>query len=559
MNSSISFTGLGLGAETLTALESRGFETPTPVQAQVIPLLLDTERDIIGQAQTGTGKTAAFGLPILEKLTSASGVQALILTPTRELAVQVAGELNSLKGRKKVKIVPVYGGQAIGGQIKALKRGVDIVVGTPGRVIDHIQRKTLNLAKLSWLVLDEADEMLNMGFIEDVEEILKAVGPGRRMLLFSATLPGRIRALAARYLGDHELVAVQPERLVTGLTEQICFEVHEEDKLEALVRIIDIQEEFYGLVFCRTKVMVDQLAQRLAGRGIEAEALHGDLSQVQRETILDRFRRRRIKVLVATDVAARGIDIVELTHVINFSLPQGPDAYIHRIGRTGRAGKSGTAVTFFTPGEYRKLSFIKRAARVEIHKRRLPRIDDVLRARKERIVGEIEALTESGNDAYRALAAELLAEKDPGEVLAAVLAYALRGKLDSGKYRQIREAGADKKESARLFIQLGRRDGISRRRLVELIEARSGVRGWMIQGVQVYDIYSFVTVPLQAAETIRQAFRSFGQRGPGKKVCVEIAEPPRPASRRVTRLRRAAAPAPKYRREPFRSSPARSR
>jgi ATP-dependent RNA helicase DeaD len=538
MKTNRSFADLGLCSETLATLEEKGFEEPTPIQEQVIPLLLKQEKDIIGQAQTGTGKTAAFGLPILEQISaSASGVQALILTPTRELALQVAEELNSLKGRKSIKILPVYGGQAIGGQLKALKRRVDIVVGTPGRVIDHINRRTLDLSRLSWLVLDEADEMLNMGFIEDVEEILDAVGPERRMLLFSATLPQRIRALGARYLGAYELVVAEPDRLVTGLTEQIYFEVHEPDKFEALSRIIDIEEEFYGLVFCRTKVMVAQLAERLAGRGIEAEALHGDITQSQRETILDRFRRRRTNVLVATDVAARGIDIVNLTHVINFSLPQGPESYVHRIGRTGRAGNSGVAITFVTPAEYRKLTYIKQAARVEIHRRRLPGIADVIRVKRDRIIGQIEAIAaESSAESYRAMAADLLADKEPREVLAAVLSYALSGKLDSRNYREIREVAVDRKGKARLFIPLGLRDGLSRAKLVRLIETRSGVREWMIQGAEVYDVYSFVTVPFPAAETIMHAFR---ERGPGKKLSVKIAAPQRTAVRRPAGLAQA--------------------
>jgi ATP-dependent RNA helicase DeaD len=567
MNDNRLFARLGLCEETLAALQARGFEEPTPIQEQVIPLLLQQAKDIIGQAQTGTGKTAAFGLPILEKiLPSAAGVQALILAPTRELALQVAEELNSLKGRKKIKILPVYGGQAISGQIKALKRGVDIVVGTPGRVIDHIERKTLKLADLSYLVLDEADEMLNMGFIEDVERILEAVGPQRRMLLFSATLPERIRALGTRYLGEYELVVIKPDRLVTGLTEHIYFEVHEQDKLEALSRIIDIEENFYGLVFCRTKVMVDQLAQRLAGRGVEVEALHGDISQAQRETILDRFRKRRTNVLVATDVAARGIDIVNLTHVINFSLPQGPESYVHRIGRTGRAGNNGMAITFVTPTEYRKLTYIKRAARVEISKRRLPRIDDVIQVKKDRILGEIEAIAAAGGgEAYQAMADDLLAESDPRETLAAVLSYALRGKLDSSKYREIRDVAVDRKGKTRLFIQLGRRDDMTKRKLVRLIEAESGVKEWMIQGVQIYDIYSFVTVPFHAAETIIRAFRTSGTSGkgwPGKQLAVEIARDPHstplPAAR-GRRVRPGASHSPGYRRGPYRSWPGRSR
>jgi len=352
MNNPEKFKKLGLTDKTLVALQKKGFEEPTSIQEKVIPLLLKGKKDIIGQAQTGTGKTAAFGLPIIENINpDKKNVKALILTPTRELAIQVAEELNSLKGNQSIKIIPVYGGQVITQQIRKLKSGVDIVVGTPGRVIDHIKRRTLKLRELSYLVLDEADEMLNMGFIEDVEEILESVGPDRRMLMFSATMPERIKKIAERFMGEYEHIKGKKEQLITGLTEQIYFEVHEQDKLEALTRIIDIEDEFYGLVFCRTKVIVSGLAGKLMDRGYDAEALHGDLTQPQREVILGRFRKRNITILVATDVAARGIDIINLSHVINYSLPQDPESYIHRIGRTGRAGSEVMAITFVTPSE----------------------------------------------------------------------------------------------------------------------------------------------------------------------------------------------------------------
>jgi len=325
---------LVLSENTLKALSKKGFEEPTPIQELVIPRLLSGTQDIVGQAQTGTGKTAAFGLPLIELLDDKSPfVEAIVLTPTRELALQVAEEMNSLKGKKRLNIVPIYGGQSMELQLRRLESGAHIVVGTPGRVIDHINRKTLRLNKLKFMVLDEADEMLNMGFIEDIEEIIKHTNEDKRMLLFSATMPKEILNIARKYMKDYEVLAVKNKQLTTELTEQIYFEVREDDKFEALCRIRDMEKEFYGLIFCRTKVDVDNVCSRLIDRGYNAEALHGDISQYQRERILKRFKARQINMLVATDVAARGIDISDLTHVINYSLPQDPESYVHRIGR----------------------------------------------------------------------------------------------------------------------------------------------------------------------------------------------------------------------------------
>jgi ATP-dependent RNA helicase DeaD len=286
------FKALGLSDSTLKALKKKGFEEPTPIQEKVIPLFLKGESDIVGQAQTGTGKTTAFGAPIIEKIPEKSGhVQAIILTPTRELAIQVSEELNSIKGDKKLHIVPIYGGQSMTQQLRVLKTGVDIVVGTPGRIIDHLERKSLNLEHIAYFVLDEADEMLNMGFIDDIKEILKSTGPDKRMLFFSATMPKPILGIVKKHMKNYEYVMVEKEELTSSLTEQIYFEVQENDKFEALCRIIDIEDEFYGLVFCRTKTDTSQLAQKLSDRGYEADALHGDLSQQEREKILNKFRK----------------------------------------------------------------------------------------------------------------------------------------------------------------------------------------------------------------------------------------------------------------------------
>jgi len=387
------FNELGLSARVLEAINKKGFEEPTAIQAMTIPVMLRDDTNIIAQAQTGTGKTAAFGLPLIELINPESQtVQAMILVPTRELAIQVSEEINSLKGDKDIRIIPIYGGQSIDQQLRRLKRGVHIVVGTPGRVIDHLNRRTLKLGNIEHLILDEADEMLNMGFVEDMEEIMKHTNADKRTLLFSATMPQKIKDLARKYMDGYELLTVKKEQLTTNLTEQIYFEVKNSDKLEALCRIIDIENNFYGLVFCRTKSDVDYLASHLMDRGYDAEAIHGDISQAQRERTLEKFKKQRVDVLVATDVAARGIDVNNLTHVINYSLPHDPEAYVHRIGRTGRAGNQGTAITFISPSEYRRLMVIQRVVKTDIKKSRIPRIEDIIKAKKKKISDDLTSI-----------------------------------------------------------------------------------------------------------------------------------------------------------------------
>jgi len=311
------FKALGLSDEVIKVLEKKGFEEPTEIQELTIPVLLRNEIDIIAQAQTGTGKTAAFALPLLEKIDPAvKGVQAIILAPTRELVIQVCEEINSLKGSKNFVVTSIYGGQAIENQLKLLKRGVSIVVGTPGRILDHISRGSLKLNNIKYFILDEADEMLNMGFIDDIETILESTPKEKRVLLFSATMPDRIKKLSKRYMRESSHIKTQTQ-LTGNLTDQIYFEVANRDKFEALCRIIDVESDFYGLVFCRTKLSVDEVVSHLKDRGYASDGLHGDISQSKRERILDQFKRKRITILVATDVAARGIDVDNLTHVIN--------------------------------------------------------------------------------------------------------------------------------------------------------------------------------------------------------------------------------------------------
>jgi len=520
MKDKIKFEHLGLSQRVLDAIHEKGFEEPSSIQALTIPVMLRNDTDIIAQAQTGTGKTAAFGLPLIEMINSHNrSVQALIITPTRELAIQVSEEIRSLKGNSGIQVIPIYGGQSIDQQLRRLKRGVHIVVGTPGRVIDHLKRKTLNLRDIEHLILDEADEMLNMGFIEDMEEIMKHTNPEKRTLLFSATIPPRIKALASKYMADYKFITVKKQPITVSLTEQIYYEVKASDKFEALCRIIDIEEDFYGLVFCRTKNDVDSVVGHLIDRGYDADAIHGDISQAQREKTLGKFRRKQINVLVATDVAARGIDVVNMTHVINYALPHDPEAYVHRIGRTGRAGKAGTAITFITPSEYNKLMFIKRKAKTDIKKLKVPNVKDIIKAKKNKINEDITAInSEEIGDTYYNWAKKLLNDNNPTQIVAKLLNYSFDDKLNPGMYNEIKDlSGRNRKIEmegrTRLFVALGRKDKISPSKLVKFIFENTGVRNSVIDQVEVYSDFSFITVPFNEAETILGVF----QKKSGKK------------------------------------------
>lgn len=524
MKSVKKFEDLGLSEKTLKALLKKGFEEPTLIQERTIPLLLEDQVDIIGQAQTGTGKTAAFGLPLIDLLSTKSNkVQALVLTPTRELAIQVAEEINSLKGKKKLRIVPIYGGQSIELQLRRLREGVQIVVGTPGRIIDHLNRRTLKLDNLSHLILDEADEMLNMGFIEDVERILKDAPDDRRMLLFSATMPKAIQRLARKYMPKYELVQVKAQQLTTELTEQIYFEVSMRDRLEALSRIVDIETDFYGLVFCRTKVEVDRLTGQLNDRGYAAHGIHGDVSQFQRELILKKFKKKQARILVATDVAARGIDIQDLTHVINYSLPQDPESYVHRIGRTGRAGKQGIAITFITSSEYRKLVFIQKVAKTEIRKESVPDVKDIIQTKKDRIVNDVQQNIETDRlETYQEFSAKLLEQGSPEKVVASLLKMAFKTELDSRNYSQIREVSVDRSGTTRLFVALGKEQDMTPGKMKEYIENKTDVSGQVIRDIRVFERFTFISVPFVEAEIILEYFKRHKR---GKRPLVVKAKP----------------------------------
>ena len=517
-----SFGDLGLSEKVLKVLSKKGYDSPTPIQQLTIPALLNSNKDIIGQAQTGTGKTAAFSLPIIETYEPTSQIQAIVLTPTRELALQVAEEMNSLSTSKKMKVIPVYGGQSIDIQRKLIKIGVDIVVGTPGRIIDLIERKLLKLQNLKYFVLDEADEMLNMGFIEDIEKILSYTNEDKRMLFFSATMPQEIMKIAKEHMKEYEILAVKKRELTTDLTEQIYFEVAERDKFEALCRIIDLTKEFYGIVFCRTKTDVNEIVGRLNDRGYDDEGLHGDIGQNYREVTLKRFKAKKINILVATDVAARGIDINDLSHVINYAVPQEVESYVHRIGRTGRAGKEGTAITFITPQEYRRLLQIQKAVKKEIRKEKLPNIKDVIQAKKFRIIDDVsQILIDNDYENFKKLAKELLKMEEPENIVAALLKSAYSDILDESNYNEISPVKMEETGKTRLFIAMGRNEKMTPKKLVDLIVKKSKIKQSFIKNAEVYESFSFISVPFKDAETIIEAFSEDRR---GRKPLIEKAK-----------------------------------
>jgi ATP-dependent RNA helicase DeaD len=412
-------------------------------------------------------------------------------------------------------ITPIYGGASISEQLRRLNKGTDIVVGTPGRILDHLRRGSLNLTQLHWLVLDEADEMLDMGFIEDVEQIMSHIEEPHRVLLFSATMPDRIKELSKKYMTNVSVLKVESPNITTDLTDQIYFEVKEADKFDALTRIIDVTPDFYGIIFSRTKVGVDELVNKLIDRGYAAEGLHGDVSQALREKILRKFKRKNSNILVATDVAARGIDISNLSHVINYSLPQDSESYVHRIGRTGRAGNQGTAITFISPAEFRQFSAMKRQVKAEIRKEKLPTPHDIVAMKKSKIMDDLAEIIDG--ELYGdcgIMAREILANYPPEVALASLLKLAFKGELDESSYPEIRSFSVDRKGSARLFLALGRVDGFSPRKILDLIIRECDLPSNKIDDIKVLDEFSFATVPFSEAERVTRALNNLSKGRP---------------------------------------------
>ncbi|HWK89843.1 MAG TPA: DEAD/DEAH box helicase [Longimicrobium sp.] len=517
------FADLGLTPEIMAALDTLGYEEPTPIQCRAIPLLLDG-RDVIGRAATGTGKTAAFALPMVQRLdTAAQGVQALILAPTRELAVQVAEATHRYGARRGLRVLAVYGGQDIGRQLRELRRGVHAVVGTPGRLLDHLRRGSLDLSGVRYVVLDEADEMLDMGFIEDIEEILSKLPDERQTALFSATFPPRIADLARRTMRDPERITVTPEKLDTPLVHQVAYLVPRQYKLEALARVLDLEAPGSAILFCRTRTEVDELTEALAVRGYRPEALHGGLSQPQRDKVMGRFRANTADLLIATDVAARGLDVEHVTHVINYDIPQTPDVYVHRIGRTGRAGREGTAITLVQPRERFLLKTIERTTGQHIEHARVPRPGEVRERRRQRLGDSIrEVLAGDDHAPFRDVVRPLMEEFDPVDVAAAALSLATggRGVDDEGgdthipdfedrgprrdegdgggargpRGRRDREERTARPGMATLWVGIGRRRAVRPADLVGAIAGEANVPGDSIGAIEITDQFSLVDV-----------------------------------------------------------------
>jgi ATP-dependent RNA helicase DeaD len=416
------FEELGLTNTVMKAVKELGFEEMTPIQEQTIPLTMSAN-DVIGQAQTGTGKTAAFAIPMIEMVdTFSNKIQGLIMAPTRELAIQVADEIGKIGKYKKVKSLPVYGGQDITRQIRALKQHPHIIIATPGRLLDHMKRKNVHLDDIKMVVLDEADEMLDMGFLEDIETVLAACPEDKQMLLFSATMKAPIQKIANRFMKKPQMVAVKKQELTVPNVEQVYYEVHEREKLDVLCRLLDIQTPDLAILFGRTKRRVDELIMALQGRGYMCDGLHGDLSQAQRDRVMKKFRDGTIDVLIATDVAARGIDVSGVTHVFNFDIPQDSDSYVHRIGRTGRAGRTGVAITFANPREMGHLRMIEQATNKKIKRLPVPTLAEVREGKQQLVVQEIiRAMEDDSAQDYRSLAENLVQQHDTVSIVSAVL------------------------------------------------------------------------------------------------------------------------------------------
>jgi ATP-dependent RNA helicase DeaD len=403
-------------------LTQMGLEEATPIQEQTIPLALQG-RDVIGQAQTGTGKTAAFGIPLVNRLDAEQeSIQGVVLTPTRELAVQVSEELNKIARYKGIHVLPIYGGQDMTRQIRALKKKPHIIVATPGRFMDHMRRKTIRLHAVEMVVLDEADEMLNMGFIEDITTILQEMPEERQTLLFSATMSKPVQEIAQKFMDNPDIIKVKAKEVTVANITQQCIKVKEREKFDVLCRLLDIDAPELAIVFGRTKRRVDELSEALHKRGYKAEGIHGDLNQAKRDSVLRKFKEGRVEVLVATDVAARGLDISGVTHVYNFDLPQDPESYVHRIGRTGRAGKTGLAISFATPGEIDHLRTIEALTKKKMEWREAPTLEEAIEQQQRLTAEKLLDVAEKANlQAYRETAEKLLEEVDSVTLVSAVL------------------------------------------------------------------------------------------------------------------------------------------
>ena len=511
------FDEMNLQAPILRAIQDMGFEEMTPIQAQAIPVVLEG-RDIVGQAQTGTGKTAAFGLPILQGIDPKDKhVQAVILCPTRELAIQVSDEMHKFaKYLHGIKTLPIYGGQEIVRQIKALKSGTQVVIGTPGRVMDHMRRKTVKFDHVKMIALDEADEMLNMGFREDIETILKEMPEERQTLLFSATMPQPIREIARIYQKDAVEVQVVKKELTVPKIEQYYCEVRPKNKMDSLTRLLDMYSPRLSLVFCNTKRQVDELVAELQGRGYFAEGLHGDLKQQQRDRVMNAFRSGKTEILVATDVAARGIDVDDVEAVFNYDVPQDDEYYVHRIGRTGRAGREGRAFTLVVGREIFKLRDIMRYCRTKIKLLPVPSLSDVSAVKAEKILDRIHDVIENENLTGMIQMIENRANEEDYTALEMAAAFLKLAMGDDVREEELRDEFGDtgaEEGMVRLFINLGKKNRIRPGDILGAIAGETGMPGKFIGSIDLYDKYTFVEVPREYAREVLESMKNVKIKG----------------------------------------------
>ncbi len=532
------FNEFDLSDEMLRAIETMGFEEATPIQAQTIELV-KAGHDVIGQSQTGTGKTAAFGIPTLEMVTSEKKIQALILCPTRELAIQVSEEFRKLlKFKQGINVLPVYGGQPIDRQISALKKGVQVVIGTPGRLMDHMRRRTIKTSDVKTIILDEADEMLDMGFREDIETILEGISSDHQTVLFSATMPRAIMDIANNYQNDPKIIKVNRKELTVPNIEQVYIELREKTKMEALCRIIDINAPELSIIFCNTKRKVDEVVEKLQSRGYFAEGLHGDLKQLQRDVVMKKFRNGTLEILVATDVAARGIDVENVDLVFNFDLPQDEEYYVHRIGRTGRAGKTGKSYTFVVGKEIYKLKEIMKYTKSKIVEEKPPTLNDIEEIKTKVFFDKVKNTIDDGSlTKYINLVEKLkLEDYSTLDIAAALLKLHLYEKeaedidfsLTSSRYNDGGRNKGSKKtrtldpNATRLFLSVGKKDKITVKDIVGCLANEADIPGKLIGSVDLYNEFTFVDVPEEYVKKILK--KMDGKKIRGVKVKIEKAK-----------------------------------
>ena len=526
------FEDMNISNEICRAVLDMGFEEATPIQSQAIPVILEG-KDIIGQSQTGTGKTAAFGIPLLERINPEDRrLQALILCPTRELAIQVSEEFRKLlKYKDNIRVLPIYGGQPIDRQTAALRKGTQVVIGTPGRVMDHMRRRTIKAETVQMMVLDEADEMLDMGFREDIETILVKIPEEHQTLLFSATLSPEILDITKRFQKNPEFIKIVRKELTVPNIEQYYFDVKEKTKLDALCRIIDVYDPKLAMVFCNTKKRVDDLVEMLQGRGYFAEGLHGDLKQAQRDKVMQKFRNGTIEILVATDVAARGIDVDDIDVVFNYDVPQDEEYYVHRIGRTGRAGKAGKAFTFCVGKEIYKLRDIMRYTKTKIQQQKLPTLSDVEEMKTNIYLEKIKGIIEEGHLTKYIHLVDRLMEEDYTsiDIAAALLKDHLSDvnaddidALDDINLGGTELYGGEGEKMVRLFINAGKKSKIRAKDIVGAIANEAGIPGKTLGEIAIFDEYTFVDVPNEFVRDILHGMKHAKIKG--KRVHIEIAK-----------------------------------